>query len=585
MPVQDGTRLYQVKQELKRLGLDHQAGTHDELRERLRAASMLDTSTEPPANVTVQDTKKPPPPVFFYQKLEPGKDVPSPNRVTVMEAQELINTGRLDESCLVWASGMGKEWMPLGEVLGNVPFSELQTRVRRPLSRMVADCNARWKETLPETGTLSFAEDGHHLQWTSSAEESQADDAVTDVVAEPSHPGKEDNVEDLLEQLYAAGDVKAATTQVTRTQTSTAAMAESLCAESSSEEELEPDLRRRAVAADSPQRPGSPPNLADASPQHLAAEAKRLLALKQGRQREVNSRGHTPQSRSRPTAVSSGDSVAVAAAHSKLPPSTPIEDLSGSNAMATRRAQVVPASTLEAGNGSSDEGEDEGEAGRLRAEAPGAFSPAGSSPGPTRGSLSPQPAPVPQPSQQLVPPQQQQPAGEWVSESLPNGLQFTLRPKATDATWRQASGDNCAVQGWGTDDEGADALTSQVAPRSGGKKSKGTTSAKTNKKNKKSAGGDALSIPFSSRLEESQRKAHAGRAAALAQVEQQAKGRGQLDLQKYRQAQLMKNGGQLLADGELMAQLSSLDKRVEDNRKREQLDVHQKLADRAEIKA
>eukprot|EP01048_Picozoa_sp_COSAG05_P026568 COSAG05_NODE_7319_length_828_cov_1.028807_1_plen_272_part_10 len=221
-------RPYQLRAELKRRGLD-QSGAPDELRERLRLVtapgadaeparavatvapdagaetSRLEVAPHPRAESSARNAaKKTPPPGFFYQRTEPGKEVPSPQRVTVAEAQDLIVTGRLDESCLVWASGMGKEWVPLGEVLSSAPFSALQLRVRRPLAQMVSDCNERWRETLPETGTLSFAEDRHGLQWTSSAEARPGEAAVHE------QPLVENNVEDLLEKLYAAGDASSA---------------------------------------------------------------------------------------------------------------------------------------------------------------------------------------------------------------------------------------------------------------------------------------------------------------------------------------------------------------------------------------
>ena len=108
-------------------------------------------------------------PAIFYQGLEPGGTTLVPRQVAVPEAQRLLDTGEIDESSLVWTTGMGQEWKPLTECLGEPPFADLRVANARPLSQMVQFCNDRWKTSLPQAGPLSFKEDGHHVQWSSSA--------------------------------------------------------------------------------------------------------------------------------------------------------------------------------------------------------------------------------------------------------------------------------------------------------------------------------------------------------------------------------------------------------------------------------
>ena len=92
------------------------------------------------------------------------------------QAQRLLDCGEIDESTLVWAAGMGQEWQALGSMSGEPPFASLDLGVRKPLGRMVQHCNDRWRVMLPESGPLSFAEEAHHLQWTSSSSDDHRDE-------------------------------------------------------------------------------------------------------------------------------------------------------------------------------------------------------------------------------------------------------------------------------------------------------------------------------------------------------------------------------------------------------------------------
>jgi hypothetical protein len=106
----------------------------------------------------------------WYQKMTPGAgggSKPTAAKATLAEAQALLISGELTESSLVWASGMGSEWLPLEQCATQPPFSALQTRVHRPLAQMVSLCNERWRLELPASGTLSYRDEGHHLQWSS----------------------------------------------------------------------------------------------------------------------------------------------------------------------------------------------------------------------------------------------------------------------------------------------------------------------------------------------------------------------------------------------------------------------------------
>ena len=110
-------------------------------------------------------------PKMFFQGYEAGNPALVPREATIEEAQRLVDSGEIDETTLVWTAGMGQEWQALSAVLGNPPFASLDMDVRKPLGQMVQNCNDRWQITLPDSGPLSFAEEAHHLQWTSSSSE------------------------------------------------------------------------------------------------------------------------------------------------------------------------------------------------------------------------------------------------------------------------------------------------------------------------------------------------------------------------------------------------------------------------------
>ena len=124
---------------------------------------------------------------MFFQGHELGNAALVPRSAGMDEAQQLLDTGEMDETTLCWATGMGQEWLKLSELLGNAPFSALDLNTRKPLGQMVKSCNDRWQITLPESGPLSFAEEAHQLQWTSG---SSASESTPPGRRKPSPPAK-----------------------------------------------------------------------------------------------------------------------------------------------------------------------------------------------------------------------------------------------------------------------------------------------------------------------------------------------------------------------------------------------------------